>query len=41
MTCLPPSLAGRKYYTPTDRGYEKEIRRRLEEWKRLKEERKA
>ena len=39
MTCLPPSLAGRKYYTPTDRGFEEEIRRRLEEWKRMREDR--
>jgi putative ATPase len=39
MECLPPSLAGREYYTPTDRGFEKEIRRRLDEWKRLKKAR--
>jgi len=37
MTCLPPSLAGRKYYTPTDRGFEQEIKRRLEEWEKLRE----
>jgi putative ATPase len=36
MTCLPPSLAGRKYYTPTGRGFEKEIKRRLEEWEKLR-----
>ena len=36
MTCLPPSLASRKYYTPTDRGYEREIKRRLEEWAKFK-----
>jgi putative ATPase len=36
MTCLPPSLADRKYYTPTERGFEKEIKRRLEEWKKFK-----
>jgi putative ATPase len=36
MECLPPSVADRQYYTPTDRGFEKEIRKRLEEWKRLK-----
>jgi putative ATPase len=36
MPCLPESLAGRKYYQPTDRGFEKEIRRRLEEWRQLK-----
>jgi putative ATPase len=39
MSCLPPSLAQRRYYQPTDRGFEKEIRRRLEGWKTLKEER--
>ena len=36
MDCLPPSVAGRKYYRPTDRGFEKEIRRRLEGWDRIK-----
>jgi len=39
MDCLPPSLAGRKYYRPTERGFEKEIKRRLEGWEKLKEER--
>jgi len=36
MPCLPESLAGRQYYTPTDRGFEQEIRRRLEGWKKLR-----
>jgi putative ATPase len=36
MDCLPPGLAGRQYYRPTDRGFEREIARRLEEWKKLK-----
>jgi putative ATPase len=36
MTCLPPSLADRRYYTPTDRGFEQEIRKRLDEWKKTK-----
>ena len=36
MECLPPSLAGRKYYFPTDRGIEKRIRERLEEIGRLR-----
>ena len=31
MECLPPSLAGRQYYFPTDRGMEKRIAERLEE----------
>ena len=39
MDCLPPSLAGRKYYRPTERGFEKELKRRLDGWERLKEER--
>ncbi|MDR3700762.1 MAG: replication-associated recombination protein A [Candidatus Sulfopaludibacter sp.] len=37
MECLPPSLAGRRYYFPTDRGLEKRIGERLEEIRRLKE----
>jgi putative ATPase len=36
MDCLPESLAGRRYYKPTDRGFEKEIRRRLEGWEKIK-----
>ena len=39
MECLPPSLAGRKYYKPTDRGFEKEIKRRLDGWEKIKDER--
>jgi len=31
MECLPPSLAGRRFYTPSDRGLEQRIRDRLEE----------
>jgi putative ATPase len=38
MQCLPPSLAGRQYYFPTDRGMEKRIAERLEELRRLKGE---
>ena len=34
MECLPPAHAGRAFYTPTDRGYETEIRRRLQEIRR-------
>jgi len=36
MECLPPALQGRRYYMPTDRGFEAEIERRLEEWRRKK-----
>jgi putative ATPase len=38
MDCLPPSLSGRKYYQPTDRGFEGEIKRRR--WEKLKTDRK-
>jgi putative ATPase len=34
MDCLPPSQAGREFYTPTDRGHEAEIRKRVEEVRR-------
>jgi len=33
---LPEELNDRKYYFPTDRGYEKKITSRLEQWKSLK-----
>jgi len=36
MSCLPPALEGRSYYEPTDRGFEKELKRRLAEWEQLK-----
>jgi putative ATPase len=36
MECLPPSLAGRRYYFPTDRGLEKRIAERLEEIRKKK-----
>ena len=39
MECLPGSVADRQYYAPVDRGYEKEIARRLRDWKKLKQER--
>jgi putative ATPase len=39
MECLPPSLAGRHYYDPSDRGVEKRIKDRLEEIRRRREER--
>src|SRR5579864_1009657 len=37
MECLPPSLAGREWYHPTDRGVEKRIGERLAEIRRRKE----
>ncbi|MBC7333718.1 MAG: replication-associated recombination protein A [Actinobacteria bacterium] len=36
QTYLPTELTGRKYYTPTDRGYEKELKKRLEEINKIK-----
>ena len=36
MDCLPPSLSGRKYYEPTDRGFEETIRKRLEAWREVR-----
>jgi putative ATPase len=39
MDCLPPSLQGKTYYEPTERGFEKEIKRRLEAWERIKQQR--
>jgi putative ATPase len=39
MTCLPAALEGRQYYQPTDRGFEKEIRRRLDLWAESKKRR--
>jgi putative ATPase len=30
MECLPPSLAGKRYYRPTERGNEKKVKERLE-----------
>ena len=39
MSCLPPSLAGRTFYRPTERGFEKEIKRRLDGWAFLKQKR--
>jgi putative ATPase len=39
MTCLPPALEGRRYYDPTDRGFEQEIRRRLDAWEAIRRQR--
>jgi putative ATPase len=36
MECLPESLAGRRWYHPTDRGVEKRIKERLEEIRALR-----
>src|SRR5256714_1058032 len=39
MSCLPPALEGRQYYEPKERGFEKEIKRRLEAWEDAKKKR--
>jgi putative ATPase len=38
---LPPELAGRTYYNPTNRGYEAVIKDRLVKWRRILENRKT
>ena len=38
MECLPPAHSGRTFYAPTDRGHEAEIRRRLEQIRKKKDE---
>ncbi|HTK29018.1 MAG TPA: replication-associated recombination protein A [Vicinamibacterales bacterium] len=39
MSCLPPALEGRRYYEPRERGFEKEIKRRLDRWEEIKRSR--
>jgi putative ATPase len=34
MPCLPESLLGRRYYRPTNEGYEAQLQKRIEEWRR-------
>jgi putative ATPase len=41
MSCLPPALQGRRYYEPTERGFEKEIKRRLDGWDAIKQRRRT
>jgi putative ATPase len=41
MTCLPPALEGRRYYEPAGRGFEKEIKRRLDGWEEIKKKRRS
>jgi putative ATPase len=36
MTCLPPSQHGRRYYQPVERGFEREIKKRMEYWERMR-----
>ncbi|MHC4579804.1 MAG: replication-associated recombination protein A, partial [Planctomycetota bacterium] len=39
--CLPDELEGRRYYEPGRFGFEKEIRRRMEYWQRIRTKRKG
>jgi len=39
MSCLPEELADKKYYEPKERGFEKEIKRRLDGWEEIKKKR--
>jgi putative ATPase len=41
MSCLPPALEGRRYYTPAGRGFEGEIKRRLDGWEVIKQRRRT
>jgi putative ATPase len=41
MECLPPSLAGRRYYHPTNEGREKLLAQRMEEIARIKSEKRS
>jgi len=41
MSCLPSALEGRKYYEPKERGFEKEIKRRLDGWEEIKKKRRS
>jgi putative ATPase len=37
MSCLPDALEGRRYYEPTERGFEQEIRKRMDAWRRARD----
>jgi putative ATPase len=41
MSCLPEALQDRKYYQPRERGFEKEIKRRLDGWEEIKKKRRT
>jgi putative ATPase len=38
---LPDALKGQSYYNPTERGYEKIIRERIDQWRKLRDKRKS
>ena len=37
MRCLPKDLDDRRYYKPRDRGFEREIKRRLDAWRKIQQ----
>jgi putative ATPase len=41
MDCLPENLQGRKFYEPTNRGFEKELKRRIDGWNEIKARRRS
>jgi putative ATPase len=41
MSCLPPAMQDRVFYEPTERGFEKEIKRRLDGWAAIKKRRRT
>jgi putative ATPase len=41
MSCLPEALQDRRYYQPRERGFEKEIKRRLDGWAEIKRKRRG
>jgi putative ATPase len=41
MECLPESLAGKNYYRPTDQGFEARLRQRMDEIRRIKDQKKT
>ncbi len=41
MDCLPDALAGRRYYRPTDRGHEADLKARLEAARLVREKKKS
>ncbi len=38
---FPPDMARREFYRPVERGFEREIRKRLEHWSKLRDQRKS
>ena len=38
LECMPEKLKGKKYYTPKEIGFEREIKKRLEYFEKLRKE---